>query len=196
MVTKGFSRIHVAKYTAASGTVTYSECRELARARSMSVEIQSVDANDYCTNNVLSETESAVFSSGTATLVVDGLSGEEEAFILGIPISDQTPKADIEFGDSMNPPYLGIAGVKMYQLNGVTSYRPFVLKKGRFAIPNDGAQTRESSTNWQDQTLVATITRDDSPNRGWKVIPPENFPTEEAAVEWIKKKLGGTAAPE
>lgn len=196
MVTTGFSRIHVAKYSAANGEITYTQCRELARARSMSLDVKSVDSNDYYTNNALSETESAVFSSGTVTLVVDGLSGEEEAFILGIPVAEQTSKADIEYGDAMNPPYLGIAGVKMYQFNGTISYRPIILKKGRFAIPADGANTREASTSWQDQTLTAAIVRDDSAKHNWKVIPGDNFATEDEAVEWIKTKLGGAANPE
>lgn len=191
MITIGFSRIHVAKYSAESGKVTYSQCRELARARSMDISVDSVDSNDYYANNVLSESEGAVFSKGTATIVVDGLTAEEEAFILGIPVSSDEENGDVEFGDNVNPPYLGIGGVKMYKFNGEESYRPIILKKGRFSIPNDSASTRENQTSWQDQTLAATIGRDESASHAWKVIPKKNFATEDEAVEWIRTKLGG-----
>lgn len=194
MVATGFSRIHVAKYSAANGEITYTQCRELARARSMEISVDSVDSNDYYANNVLAESEGAVFSKGTATIVVDGLTAEEEAFILGIPIPE-SDEGDVEFGDAVNPPYLGIAGVKEYKLDGVVSYRPILLKKGRFSIPNDSVSTREASTAWQDQTLEATIGRDDSAKHNWKSIPKKNFPTEDAAVEWIRTKLGGVVNP-
>lgn len=197
MVTTGFSRIHVAKYVYADGKVTYSGCRELARAKSISTEISTSEDNNFYVNNQVGETEPASFTSGTAKVVVDGLSGEEEAFVLGIEESTVTVGGEsvavVKFGKAMNPPYLGIGGVKQMQLNGAVSFRPIVLLKVRFAIPPDAAETQEEQINWQTQELTATLMRDDTAEANWKIIPKENFATEDAAVAFIKAVLGGAA---
>ena len=197
MVTTGFSRIHVALYTAADGVVTYSGCKELARAKSMSTEISATEDNNFYVNNQLGETEPASFSNGTAKIVVDGLSAEEEALIMGIKDStvqvNNEEVAVVKFGKSMNPPYLGIGAVKRMQLNGAVSYRPIILTKTRFAIPPEAAETQEDKINWQTQELTATLMRDDTAESNWKIIPKANFETEDKAVAFIKAILGGAA---
>lgn len=198
MVTTGFSRIHVAKYTNAGGAVTYSDVRELARARNMDSDISVSDENNFYANNEVAEAETAVFESGTVNIGVDGLSAEEEAFILGIEESTVSVNGEdvpvIAFGESMDPPYLGIGAVKRMKFNGVTSFRPVIFTKARFAIPSDAAETGEKSINWQDQSLSATLMRDDTPKHNWKIIPKANFSTEEEAVAFIVAVLGGKAA--
>lgn len=189
MVTTGFSRIHVALYSNVASAVTYSGCRELARAKSMNTSVETTEENKFYANNVVSETEPAQFKSGSASIVVDGLDADEEAFILGIEASGSEGAEEIEFGDAMNPPYLGIGAVKLQKMNGVDFYRPIIFTKSRFAIPPDAAQTKEGSANWQTQTLSASLMRDDTPNHNWKIIPKKNFATEDEAVAWIRKKL-------
>lgn len=197
MVTTGFSRIHVALYTAADGVVTYSGCKELARAKSMSTEISATEDNNFYVNNQLGETEPASFSNGTAKIVVDGLSAEEEALIMGIKESTVQVNNEavpvVKFGKSMNPPYMGIGAVKRMQLKRVVSYRPIILTKARFAIPPEAAETQEGQINWQTQELTATLMRDDTAEANWKIIPKENFDSEDKAVAFIKAVLGGEA---
>lgn len=198
MVTTGFSRIHVAKYTAAGGTVTYSGVRELARAKNMDISVEVTDESNFYANNKVVETEPAAFKTGKAKLGIDGLSAEEEAFILGIETAKNqvggTEVEEVEFGKSMNPPYLGIGAVKRMKMNGVESYRPIILLKTRFAVPADAAETQEENVNWQTQSLEATIMRDDTAKENWKVIPKINYATEEEAVAYIIAKLGGASA--
>ena len=197
MVTTGFSRVHVAVYDAAEGVVTYSGCKELARAKSMSTEISATEDNNFYVNNQLGETEPASFSNGTAKVVVDGLSAEEEALILGIEESTMQVNGEevsvVKFGKAMNPPYVGIGAVKRMQLNGATSYRPIILTKARFAIPPEAAETQEEKINWQTQELTATLMRDDTAEANWKIIPKKNFDSEDKAVAFIKAVLGGAA---
>lgn len=200
MVTTGFSRIHVAKYTCAGGKVTYSACRELARAKSMETDIETSDDNKFYANNVMVEAEPAKFKSGKAKIVVDGLSAEEEAFIMGITeskvtVGDQEVTV-VKFGKAMNPPYLGIGSVKRMRLNGEDTYRPVIFNKARFAIPPDVAETEEENINWQTQDLEAALMRDDTTDADWKLIPKVNFKTEEEAVSFIRTFLGGVAAEE
>ena len=197
MVTTGFSRIHVAKYSATGSTVSYTDCKELARARNMDTDISTTEDNNYYANNQLAETEPAAFKEGSLKLTVDGLSAEEEAMILGIAESTRTVNgqevAVINYGNKMNPPYLGVGAVKRMQLKGTVSYRPIILTKTRFAIPPEAMETQEESINWQDQELNATIMRDDSTEQNWKIIPKTNFQTEAEAVAFIVAVLGGKA---
>lgn len=197
MVTTGFSHIHVAEYSAAGGVVTYSGCRELARAKSMSIDVTAMDANNFYANDELAETESATFKEGNAKLTVDGLSGEEEALILGIKestvqVGDKAVPV-VKYGKSMNPPYLGIGAVKKMQMLGVESYRAVILCKTRFGIPPEAAETQEGQKNWQTQELTATLMRDDTDEANWKIIPKENFATKAEAIAFIKAVLGGAA---
>lgn len=197
MVTTGFSRIHVAKYSANGSAVSYTGCQELARARNMDLDITTTEDNNYYANNQLAETEPAAFKEGALKLTVDGLTADEEAMILGIEESKQTvggqEVAVIKYGAKMNPPYLGVGAVKRMQLNGAPSYRPIILTKTRFAIPPEAVETQEENINWQDQELNATIMRDDTADKVWKIIPKTNYDTEDEAVAFIKAILGGNA---
>lgn len=191
MVTTGFSRIHVARYSNVDSTVTYSGCRELARAQSMEANVETTDDNNFYANNRLAEQEPAQFKNGTATVVVDGLDPDEEAFILGIEATAASGDGvdEIEYGDTLNPPYMGIGAVKRQQLNGVVSFRPIIFTKSRFAIPSESAKTQEEGVSWQVQSLSATLLRDDTSKHNWKIIPKKNFESENEAVAWIRKKL-------
>ena len=197
MVTTGFSRIHVAVYANNGGTVSYSQCVELARAKSMELSVETTDVNNYYANNQLAESDPASFKSGSLKVGVDGLSGTEEAMILGITESTMQVGVKevkvVKFGKKMNPPYMGVGAVKRMQMNGVVSYRPVILTKARFAVPADAAETQEENINWQNQDLEATIMRDDTAEANWKIIPAENMTTEEEAVAFIKAVLGGAA---
>lgn len=198
MVTTGFSRIHVAKYKNAGGTSTYSDVRELSRAKKMETEVNTTDENKFYANNVVAESEPAKFKDGKVKLEVAGCSAEEEAFLLGIESSKVTVGDKevevVEYGDGMNPPYLGIGAVKRMQKNGVVSYRAVIFTKCRFAIPAEAGETQEENINWQIQALEATILRDDTAKKNWKIIPKTNFDTEEEAVAFIVAMLGGKAA--
>ena len=198
MVTTGFSRIHVAQYAAAGGVVTYSDVRELARARSMDLSVEVTEESHFYANNKVAETEPSAFKSGKVKLGVDGLSAEEEELILGLTTRKvnvgDTEVEVVAFGKAMNPPYLGVGGVKEYRLNGVTSYRPVILTKARFAVPPEAGETREENINWQSQDLEATVMRDDTAEENWKIIPKNNYPTEEEAVAFIVAVLGGKKA--
>lgn len=191
MVTTGFSRIHVAVYSNTGTTVTYTGCKELARARQMTVAVETTKENAFYANNRLAEVEPAQFSSGTADIEVDGLTPEEESMILGLVAESVETSEEYAYGENMNPPYMGIGGVKRRQLNGSVTYHPIVLTKSRFNIPEDSAKTQEETIDWQSQKLTAVVMRDDSTGHVWKRIPKMPFQTEDEAVAWIQKKLGG-----
>lgn len=200
MVTTGFRNIYVAKYSNTGSTVSYTGFQKLARARGFSLDVGTSDDNQYFADDSLAETESgASFSSGTLELTVDGLTGEEEALLFGIVTSsstvqvDETPVTEVRFGDSLNPPFMGVAGIKRYQLNGVVTYRPIVLPKVQFTLGTDEAETGEDTINWQDQTLNAKIMRDDTAEHNWKRMPKDNFATLAEAIAYIEAILKPSA---
>ena len=200
MVTTGFRNIYVATYSASGQKVTYTGLAKLARARSFTLSVDASDDNNYYADDALAETESgANFTSGTLELTVDGLSGEEEALLFGLPDEqtvqvNESPIPVLNYGDGMHPPFVGVAGIMRKQLNGVVSYRPIVLPKCQFVPSDDSANTAEETIEWQDQTLNANVMRDDTAGRNWKIMPKNNCATLQEAIDFITAVLGGAAA--
>lgn len=200
MVTTGFRNIYVANYSASGQKVTYTGMAKLARARSFTLSIDASDDNNYYADDALAETENgANFTSGTLELTVDGLNGEEEAMLFGLPNEEtvevnDSPVPVLNYGDGMEPPFVGVAGIVRKQLNGVISYRPIVLPKCQFVLSDDSANTAEETIEWQDQTLNANVMRDDTANHNWKIMPKNPCATLQDAIDFITAVLGGAAA--
>ena len=196
-VTIGFSKPYVAKYSAAGTNVTYTGGMDLGRGVSLSLDIETADDNNFYADNIVAETAAAVFTSGTATLTVDGLLAAAEKFVLGLPEATKTEvggnSVDVShYGDGMEIPYVGIGFVVRYQSGGVVTYAPVVLTKARFQQPGLDASTQEDTIDWQTQELTAQLMRDDTTNHDWKLVGADQT-TEEAAVAVLQALLGGAA---
>lgn len=198
-VATGFSDIHVALYSAEDGgTVKYTSVRKLGRSVSMSTDISTSDDNNFYADDVLAETETgSAFTDGSGSIAVDGLSSDEEAFIMGLAtgnsyeVSSSTSVETYEYGESMNPPFLGLGAVKMVQRNGKSSWKAIILTKIRFKVPGDDLTAKGNRIDWQTQSLDFTIMRDDSSMARWKIIPKTEFTTRADAIAFVKKVLGG-----
>lgn len=192
-VCTGFSMPYVAKYTATGGTVTYSDVMRLARGVSVSLEAEVGDDNKFYADNIAAETAPGTFTGGTATLTVDGLLEAAEKFIMGLPAAKTVNGVQVlTYGDSANPPYVGIGFLVRYMSDGVTSYTPVVLTKARFNQPSLSANTQEESIDWQTQELTASLMRDDTANHDWKWVGAD-CATEAAGVAALEALLGGEA---
>ena len=133
-------------------------------------------------------------TSATGTCTIDGLEDEVAKFILGLPeptseTINEKPVNVYNYGDDMNPPYLGFMAIQRTMLNGVTKYRPVLETKTKFNIPGDDWATHEDQIDWQTQELSLSILRDDSTNRNWKRVFAAQD-TESAAEEIIKGFFG------
>lgn len=197
MVVTGFSNPIVALYSPGSGAPTYTTPTTLARGVEFSIEVEAGEDNNFYANNGLAETEPAQFTSGTLTLTVDGLEGEEEALIMGITPKevsyDETQVQMMDYGVSMNPPYLGVGGIRREQMNGVVTWKPILLTKVRFNLPPVSMATSEDQIEWQTQELTASIFRDDSADKVWMRVPQSGFDTEAEAIAFLEFLLGKTA---
>lgn len=192
-VTIGFSEPHVAKYSESGGVVTYSEGMKLARGVELSIEVESADDNNFYCDDIVGESETGVMTSGTATITVDGMEPEAAVFVLGLPEAaqetiDEEQVEVYDYDDRMNPPYIGLGGIRKCMMHGVTYWEPIVLTKTKLNIPGDTMHTQEDSIDWQTQELTAPILRDDTPNRKWKRVFARQT-SKEAALNIIKKYL-------
>ena len=193
-VCTGFSFPFVAKYSAAGGTVTYSDGMELARGVEVSIEPEVGDTDPFYANNVAAETVPGKFTGGTVTLTVDGLKSEAEEMVMGLPEPDTLSYGEsktanlLKYGDAMNPPYVGIGFVVRYMSDGVESFAPMVLTKARFQTTTTSAATQEDQIAWQTQELTADLMRDDTAEKNWKMVA-EDVQTEDEAVEILKAIL-------
>ena len=198
MVTTGFSKPYVAKYANTGTTVTYTGLMKLGRGVSLSLEPNTTEDNNFYCDNIVGETESSQLSSGTATITVDGLENESAKMILGLsePTQLQVDEKQVPmlgYGE-IEAPYVGYGCVRRTQMNGEVQYWPLILPKIKFSIPKEEVTTSEDQINWQTQELTATVVRDDTKERNWKVISNEGMSTEAEAEAVVKAFLGNKEA--
>ena len=197
MVTTGFSKPYVAKYSNTGAAVTYTGGMVLGRGVSLSLEIDTADDNNFYADNALAETETAQFVNGSATITIDGLDNNAATVILGLPAptsftpGEGDPVQMQGYGAGMKPPFVGFGCVRRTQMNGVVEYWPLILTKVKFGLPGDEAATQEDQIDWQTQELEATVMRDDTAAQNWKVISAEGMATEAEAYAVVVAYLGG-----
>lgn len=197
MVTIGFSKPVVAKYTASGTTVTYSDGMSLGRGVSLSIDVESASDNNFYADNTLAETENAVFTSGTLTVTVDGLENAAAKMILGLPepetVTVGSKSVEMQgYGDDMNPPYVGFGCVWAVQMDGVISYIPLVYTKAKFAIPSQEMNTKEDQIDWQTQEMEASLLRDDTTAHNWRKVGVSGMSSEAEALAVVNQILGIT----
>lgn len=181
-VCTGYSKPYVALYSATGGTVTYSSGQILARGVSVSASAESADDNNFYADNVISESENGVFTSGELSMTVDGLLGTAEKLIMGLPASTS---GFTDYDDDQVVPDVGVGFIARYMSGGVVTYVPYIFPRCQFTFPNVDAATQEENIDWQTTDLTATIKRAENAKRTWKKVgDPED--TEAAAEAAIK----------
>ena len=189
-VTTGFSEPYVAKYSNAGTTVTYSKGVKLGRGVNLSIEVESADDNNFYADDVVSETETGVMTSATATVTVDGMEPEVAAFALGLPEAAEENIGEqqvvvYDYDDRMNTPYLGFGALRRVMMQGVTYWEPIVFPKIKLSIPGGEFATQEDQIDWQTQEIEMSIMRDDTANKRWQRVFARQ--TTKAAAEAIIK---------
>ena len=186
-VMTGFSLPYVAKYSASGTTVTYTSGMRLARGVSVSIEAEAEDDNIFYADNISAESAPGIFTSGTATITVDGLKDGAEKLIMGL--GDPDADGFTHYGEAMTIPYVGVGFICRYMEDGVTSYVPVILRKCRFVTTGLDAATATETIEWQTQELSATLLRDDTSDHDWKYVGAATS-TEASAEAKIKTMFG------
>ena len=190
-VCTGFSLPYVAKYGESGGTVSYTLGQKLARGVSVSIAPEVADSNNFYADNVLAESVTGTFTGGTVTLTVDGLLPAAEALIFGLGNATTESTVSVyKYGDNSTPPYCGVGFIARYMSDGVASYKVIVLRKVKFSLPTEAANTQEETIDWQTQALEATLMRDDTTSHDWKYVAATEYSTEALAEADLKKLLG------
>ena len=166
-VITGYSKPYVAIYSVSTtGVVSYSSGQVLARGVGVNISPDDASDNKFYADNIVAESASTKFTTGTATITVDGLKTAARKLILGLPAATS---GWVHYGDSQSVPYVGFGCVVRYMEDGVTTYEPLVLPKIMFNQENTVAQTQEEEIDWQTTDLTAKIERDDSTNHDWRL---------------------------
>lgn len=183
-IVTGFSKPYVALYAASSGTITYSSGQKLSQGVSVSGSADTADDNNFYADNVISESESGIFTTGELSLTVKGLEQSAEKLIMGLPAADTTTGL-IAYDDDQAIPDVGVGFIVRYMQDGVTTYTPVIYPRCAFQFPNTEAATQEENIDWQTQELTATIKRAEDAKRTWKYVGGAET-TEAAAEDKIK----------
>jgi len=189
----GLSRPYVALYNHnGAGTVTYTKGIRAGRAVSWSLSVESTSNEPFRADNEDAESANGVFSSGNLTLEVAELDQEVSSMILGTRIEQETfqgEKISVEnFDDDMTPPELGYGIIEKRMRRGIVSWRPVLLPKIKFNIPEDTAKTQGTTIEWQTDTIAAKVMRDDTIKHRWQRNTV--FDTESKADAWLCHVLG------
>jgi len=189
-IVTGFSKPYVALYSASAGVITYTSGQLLSQGVSVSGSADQADDNNFYADNVTSETESGVFTSGELSLTVKGLEQDAEKLIMGLPTAGEN--GFLAYDDDQAVPDVGIGFVVRYMQDGVTTYTPVIYPRCAFQFPNVDAATQEENIDWQSQELTATIKRAEDAKRAWKYVGGAET-TEAAAEDKIKTFFGISA---
>ena len=193
-VVTGLSHPVVAKYNAPGGLENgYSEGRVLARLRSYDLNVSTAgEGNQFYLDNTVGENAGDVFTSGTLTLVVDGLLPETERYVYGLPnpksitVDGQQISYD-PIGTDTASTVLGLGMIVEYRCNNVTSYAPIIFAKTTFRQGGDSAATREKEIDYQARSFTIDLARDDTADHAWRYNITTYFDNEAAAIAALHK---------
>lgn len=181
-IVTGFSKPYVAKY--AFGTeVAYTSGQLLSQGVDIAESVEQADDNNFYADNVISETEGGIFTSGELALTVKGLDPAAEILIMGLPTVTGT--GFMTYDDDQKIPECGFGCVVRYQKDGVVTYVPIIWPRGTFQFATVNAATQEENIDFQTQALTFNIKRSEAAKRPWKKVGAE-CQTEAAAEAIIK----------
>lgn len=123
------------------------------------------------------------FSSGSIAMETDDMEDPVAAEVYGCEVVDK----EVHYNVADDPPAGGLAYFKKLMRRKKVLYKGYFYPLVKAALGNDTAQTKTDSitfgTNSTTFTVFACETGD------WRFT--EEFPTEAAAIAWIKEKLKG-----
>lgn len=192
-VVTGLSHPVVAKYNAPGGLDSYTDGRILARLRSYDLNVSTAgEGNQFYLDNTVGENAGDVFTSGSLTLVVDGLLPETERFVYGLPASKSitVDGQQLEYdpiGTDTASTVLGLGMIVEYRCNNVTSYAPVIFAKTTFRQGGDSASTREKEISFQERSFTIDLARDDSADHAWRYNITTYFDNEADAIAALHK---------
>ncbi len=197
MAIKGLSIPVFGKYNCTEGAVTYTDGVINPSAVSYTVSVESTDNNPLYANNRIKENDIGKFSTGTYTLETDDLDHEISKFLLGLKeitreYGEGKSVTSLVYDDDQKAPALGVGIIEEHQNDDVDKYKAVILKRVIFNIPEDAANTRAESIEWQTKSIEGTIARSEENGENGKYPWKEEawFESESEALGFLKDILG------
>lgn len=168
-------------------TYSYGDGKVAAKAVSVNWNLNISD-NKFYADDGISESEK-VFESGTMTFTPDDLSLETKADWLDNELEEETVGEEtikvLKSKGTDSPGYFGFGFVIPKVKNKVRQYRAILLTKVQFGEPNETAETKGESINWQTPAIEGNVMR--RIDEAWKEeITVTSLDT---ALAWLRGKL-------
>lgn len=200
---KGLSIPVIADYKNEDGTVSYENPIVADHAVSYGISWTTSDNNAGYADNGIQENEKGSFQNGELTLGTADLPQDISKRLLGSKIGEEiefgptTGKISVQeqiYDDDMSSPYLGFGIIEMHEIDGVIKYRPIWLHKVYFNIPEEAAETKGESVEWQTREITGQIMRSDQADNNLKHpwMTDAWTETESDALEYLLWKGGKT----
>lgn len=185
----GVRQLWAAEYTPSDQS--YDTPFQVARLVSASPEIEYSDANNFYADDGVAESIAGVFTGGSVTFTVDGLTlanrqkleGSTSVTVNGVTALASRPE------DAK--PYFGVGYIEREMYQGTSYYVPVCFPKVQFAPSMREASTQEEDIEFQTLDLEATIMRDDTADKNYRYIGARKTTATDALAD-LKALLGVT----
>lgn len=181
----GFSDPCVGLYNGTGAPGTHTNGMRLARGVSVSFNISTAEDSVFYADDVAAETDTDKFSSGSMTLVVDGLHAKAERFINGESEPEEVSVGGeaiplTRTGRTASAPAVGFGFIRVYQSKGTMMFVPVILPKVKFRQTTPDGETQTERKNYQTTSLTADIMRIDDDSNDWKWMGADYSTRDEA----------------
>lgn len=173
MPNTGLLGVYGAKYTYddATDSISYSEGFVLGEAVAVTASVESSDAENFYSNDSISETSPRIFNGGDLTLTTNHLTDEASKAILNLTektltSGDSEPITYLSYGSDDKSSEFGIGVIVTGQIHNVPKYQARIYDRVVFSAPEESYETRGESVSWQTPELPAKIMR--AHNGEWK----------------------------
>lgn len=176
--------IRAGKYKNTSGTVTYTEPTDVGDAMSAQLELKFAEGRLYAESKLAEYIKLA--TGGTISLAVKYLKKNAQTMFYGC--TSDASKENLKFSAKDIANYVGVGFYAPDKIDGVTKYACVWVPKVLFGPPSLSYQTKGENLQFNTPTTTGEFLADDSADE--LLLETETVDTAEAAVTWIKGKLG------
>lgn len=176
--------IRIGKYKNTSGTVTYDTPTEVGDAMNANIELKFAEGRLYAEGRLAEYIKLA--TGGTISIAVKYIKKAAQAMMYGATTDNQKDNVKFSAKDVAN--YVGVGLYAPDKVDGVTKYTCMWVPKALFGPPSFAYQTKGESIQFNTPTTTGEFLPDDTTEE--LLLESETVETAEAAVAWIKGKLG------
>ena len=176
--------IRAGKYKNTSGTVSYESPTEVGDAMSANLELRFAEGRLYAESKLAEYIKLA--TGGTISLAVKYIKKAAQVMFYGC--STETSKDNLKFSAKDIANYVGVGFYAPDKIDGVTKYTCVWVPKVLFGPPSLAYQTKGENIQFNTPTTTGEFLADDSTSE--LLLETETVDSAEAAVTWIKGKLG------